>query len=259
MSVLQTRFLAERLDWVVAVWNAPSNVHAFVTTRNDNRNDRFDLGPARLDAIGAATRESIVANRERVRSFLPATPTWIEQVHGRDVAMVTRDNLADLRGQAPIADAALTRLPDVPLAVRVADCLPVLFTTDDGSIVAAAHAGWRGLAAGVIEATLIAMRAPTTRIHAWLGPAIGRDAFEVGTDVRDAFCDITPSDAEHFRALDRGKWLADLVALARARLARAGVEDIASANVCTHTDTQRFFSYRRDRTAARFAAFVWRE
>ncbi|HVE51506.1 MAG TPA: peptidoglycan editing factor PgeF [Casimicrobiaceae bacterium] len=258
MRALQTRLDAEGLDWLIPAWDAPRNVHALVTTRNDNH-DRFDLGPARLDALGVETRESVVSNRERVRSFLPSMPIWIEQTHGRDVAIVTRDNLADIHAQAPVADAALTRLPDIPLAVRVADCLPILFTTDDGSIVAATHAGWRGLAAGVIEATLVAMRAPRTQIHAWLGPAIGRDAFEVGADVRDAFCDITPSDAEHFRALDRGKWLADLVALARARLKRAGVDAVAGANVCTHTDSRRFFSYRRDRTAARFAAIVWRE
>lgn len=259
MSTLQDRFDAARLDWLVPAWNAPHNVHAFVTTRNDDRADSFDLGPARLDTLGVAKRESIRRNRERTGEFLPRPPVWLDQAHGRDVVLVTRDNLIDFSCDAPIADAASTRLAGVPLAVRVADCLPVLLTTADGSVIAAAHGGWRGLAAGVIEATLAAMSVPTSHCSAWLGPAIGREAFEVGIEVREAFCDIAPSDAGHFRALGEDKWLADLVALARARLRRAGVDNVAGADLSTHADSRRFFSYRRDRTAARFAAVVWRE
>ncbi len=156
-----------------------------------------------------------------------------------------------------IADAAVTRLADVPLAVRVADCLPVLLADDAGTVVAVAHAGWRGLAAGVLEATVGAMQAEPASLVAWLGPAIGPDAFEVGNDVRDAFVSSDAGALQHFVRLREDKWIADLPALARRRLAAVNVTRVSGGTQCTWSDASRFFSYRRDRTSARMAAFVW--
>ena len=227
---LAQRFEEQGLDWIVPDWAAPANVHGFATTRNGG-----DTGV-----------------------FLPSPPVWLQQVHGTSVATVDAATLGPIRHLPPIADAAMTRLAGVPLAVRVADCLPVLFTDVDGSVVAAAHAGWRGLAAGVLEATISAMEVAPDRLAAWLGPAIGRRAFEVGDDVRDAFCSRDTKAAAHFAVVRRGKWLADLPALARMRLARAGVTRVAADAACTFSEPARFFSYRRDRDNGRMAAFVWR-
>jgi hypothetical protein len=159
----------------------------------------------------------------------------------------------------PVADAVVPRLPGVPLCIRVADCLPVLFADDEGAVVAAAHAGWRGLAAGVLEATVAAMDVPADAIVAWLGPGIGPRAFEVSDDVRDVFVARDRDAAAHFVPRSQGKWLADLPALARRRLAAAGVARVGGGNLCTYTEGARFHSYRRDRTAARLGAFVWRQ
>ena len=227
---LAKRLEEHGLDWIVPDWAAPANVQGFATTRNGG-----DEG-----------------------IFLPSPPVWLQQVHGTSVATVDAATLAATRDRPPVADAAVTRLAGLPLAVRVADCLPVLFTDVDGSVVAAAHAGWRGLAAGVLEATITAMVVAPDRLAAWLGPSIGPRAFEVGDDVRDAFCSRDTKAAAHFAALRPGKWLADLPALARLRLARAGVTRVATDASCTFSEPARFFSYRRDHDGGRMAAFVWR-
>ena len=276
-DVLAARFAAAGLDWIVPRWPAAPHVHAFVTTRNGGVSvgaaASLDLGDASLrdgDPIDAAR---VAENRRRVAAFLPAPPLWLEQVHGTDVVFadpVASQRLpGDARGAggerlrqaesfAARGDAAVTRETNVVLAVRVADCLPVLLADRSGSVIGIAHAGWRGLAAGVIENTVAAMNSPPAEIVAWLGPAIGPSAFEVGADVRDAFLQADGRAGAAFTAAAPGKWLADLEALARMRLARAGVTSIAGVSMCTASDPGRFFSWRRDRTRARMAALLWR-
>lgn len=253
------RFADEAVDWLVPTWKAPANVHGFITTRNGRPTAReLDLGPTPPDALDVASRDAIVENRERVGRFLPSPPVWLEQVHGCAVVSIDKRNLSSARLHPGPADAAVTRLCGVPIAVRVADCLPVLFADDGGTVVAAAHAGWRGLAAGVLEATVAAMRVDPAGLITWLGPAIGPRAFEVGADVRDALCRDDADARATFVPRGAGKWLADLPALARRRLAAAGVLRVNGGEHCTFSDASRFFSYRRDATSARMAAFVWR-
>ena len=245
-------------DWIVPRWPAACAVHAFVTTRSGGASRgacaSLDLGHALPGGAKPEDRDAIAENRRRVQAFLPSPPVWLDQVHGAQVATIG----PAVPGAPPRADAAVTRDPDVVLAVRVADCMPVLFAERDGSVVAAAHAGWRGLAAGVLERTLEAMGCDAARVVAWLGPAIGRFAFEVGRDVRDAFAANDPAASAAFAAKTADKWLCDLEALARMRLTRAGVRTIEGGGLCTFSDRARFFSYRRDGTSGRMAAFIWR-
>jgi polyphenol oxidase len=250
------------LDWIVPDWGAPECVGALATTRNGGVSTgaaaTLDVGPARLDALDEGARAAVLENRRRVHAFLPAPPVYLEQVHGCHVIVIDATNVGAAREHAPVADGAVTRLPRVPLAVRVADCLPVLFAATPGSVVGAAHAGWRGLAAGVLEATVAAMDTDPAQILAWLGPAIGPRAFEVGDEVCAALTAHDAGAAAHFRPRRAGKWLADLPALARRRLAAVGVRQIAAADACTFADAARFHSWRRDRTSGRLAAYVWR-
>lgn len=256
---LRQRVAAAGLDWIVAAWDAPPGVGALATTRNGGpAGDDHDLGPARLDALDADAHAHVLASRARLDALLPAPALYAEQIHGCDVAVIDAATLDAARAHPPVADALVTRLPRVPLAIRVADCLPVLFAARSGAVVAAAHAGWRGLAAGVLEATVAALATPPEDVVAWLGPCIGPAAFEVGDDVRDAFGLTHAGDTRHFQALRPGKWLADLPALARARLARLGVSATGVAGACTHADAARFHSWRRDRSSRRLAACVWR-
>ena len=173
-------------------------------------------------------------------------------MHGVGVAHIDEQRPAT----PPVADAAVTRTPRVVLAVQIADCMPVLLSSRDGRLVAVAHAGWRGLAAGVVESTIAAMRVDTADIVAWLGPAIGPNAFEVGDDVLRAFGAVDDASTA-FTPLREGKWLADLRELARRRLARAGVRDIAIDASCTYSERERFFSYRRDGETGRMVALIW--
>ena len=182
----------------------------------------------------------------RLRALLPNEPRWLHQVHGARVID------ADTTTSVVQADAAVARNRGTVCIVKIADCMPVLFADEAGSVVAAAHAGWRGLAAGVLEATVDTMRAPSP-VHAWLGPAIGPRVYEVGDEVRAA---IGGPDAA-FRATRPGHWLLDLYAVARARLERAGVHRIYGGGFCTYSERERFFSYRRDRGQMRMAAAVW--
>lgn len=218
------------LDWIVPQWNGPANVRAFFTTRNDAGD---------------------------VRAFVPSGPVRLVQVHGCDVARVDPRDAAALRAAPPRADAAVTQGQDVVLTVRTADCLPMLFADRGGTTVAVAHAGWRGLAAGVLEATIAAMPVRARDVVGWIGPAIGPRAFEVGRDVFDAYCVADPGASSHFAPLREGKWLADLPALARRRLAAVGVVDVDGGLWCTHTQADRFHSYRRDRAGGRMALVAW--
>lgn len=207
---------------------------------------------------------AVLQNRRRFSATLSAAPVWLEQVHGIDVVRLDRASTA--RGAAcPRADASITTAPGVACTVLVADCLPVLFATRDGRGVGAAHAGWRGLSGGVLEATVRALCAAAGALPgdvvAWMGAGIGPRAFEVGDDVREAFAGDA---ARSFRFLPdasaregRRKWLADLPALARGRLERAGVREIAGCDLCTASDPRRFFSYRRDGPSGRMAAAAW--
>jgi YfiH family protein len=195
-------------------------------------------------------------NRRRVQTLLPAAPVWLNQVHGINVVTADAAIPATLG-----ADAAVTVVAQVPCAVLVADCLPVLFCTNDASSVGAAHAGWRGLHAGVLERIVQSMGVSPEKIMAWLGPAIGPGAFEVGGDVFEAFTSASPDDAVAFREIagKYGKYFADIYALARLRLQRAGVGQIFGGQYCTVTEPARFFSYRRDGKTGRMAGIIWLE
>lgn len=254
---LDERIARAGLDWIVPQWAAPSNVRALVTTRNGGVSvpPYATMNLANSRARGDAT-EALMENRRRLRALLPDEPMWMQQVHGTTVARLDRT-----RPTAPVvADAAVTRVAAVVCAVLVADCLPVLLADRGGSVVGIAHAGWRGLAAGVVEATIAAIDvAHSDDVVAWLGPAIGARAFEVGADVHAAFCDVDPLASESFTPIRSGKWHADLYSLARRRLARAGVRSIAGGGWCTHGDATRFFSFRRDGETGRMAAAIWLE
>jgi YfiH family protein len=197
---------------------------------------------------------AVAENRHRVRAglALPAEPLWLEQVHGTGVVEVG-PNTAPLT----TADGIVTRHPGRVCVVQVADCLPVLFAASDASAVGAAHAGWRGLAAGVLEATVAQLAIDPARLLAWLGPAIGPEHFEVGGEVRTAFTDRDAGAAAAFVANARGRWQCDLPALARRRLAALGVRQVFGGGWCTYANAARFFSYRRDGRCGRMAALIW--
>ncbi len=234
-------------------WDLPEGVGALLTTRAGGQS----TGPFASFNLGGHVGDdpaAVAANRARLRGFLPADPLWLSQVHGAAVAD------ADVSEGVPEADAVLARSRRRVCAVLTADCLPVLLCDDDASVVAAAHAGWRGLAAGVLENTVRQMGVPPHRVRAWLGPAIGPQAFEVGDEVRAAFVAADPDAAAAFVARPvAGKWLADLFLLARRRLIAAGVIRISGGGVCTVSAPQRFYSYRRDGVTGRFASLVWLE
>jgi YfiH family protein len=237
-------------DWIVPDWPAPPAVRALVTTRNGG----VSQGPYASLNLGLKVNDdpqAVTRNRALLRAHLPAEPRWIAQVHGNRV--VDADRFEGL----PEADAAVSRTPGTVCAVMIADCMPVLLADRSGTVVGAAHAGWRGLAAGVIENTVEAMGVDPGELVAWLGPAIGPDAFEVGADVRDAFLALDAGAAPAFRDHRPGKWLADLFWLARRRLAALGVTEVYGGGLCTVSDPARFFSHRRDRVSGRMAALVW--
>lgn len=237
-------------DCLVPDWPAPRNVRALMTTRAGGVSvppwDSLNLGIAVGD-----DPDAVRENRARLRTLLPAEPRWLLQVHAARV--VDAAEVVDLER----ADASHTDRPGIVCVVQTADCMPVLFTDRAGTRVAAAHAGWRGLAAGVLENTVAALGGDPAGLLAWLGPAIGPTAFEVGDEVRAAFVDVSPRAADAFVPHGDGKWLADLYALARQRLAAVGVGDVSGGGFCTVTDRARFFSHRRDRVSGRMAALVW--
>ncbi|MEP6656391.1 MAG: peptidoglycan editing factor PgeF [Betaproteobacteria bacterium] len=255
MPTLTTRIAQAGLDWIVPDWTVPGAVQALVTTRMGGASLG---GRCAMDLGGAQTPDETVAeNRRRLRRFLPADPQWLRQEHGTTVAVLDATSAANAW---PAADAAVTRTPGVVCAVRMADCLPVFLADARGDRVAVAHAGWRGLAAGVITTTLAAMErlgSGPERVVAWLGPAIGPAAFEVGPEVRDAFCLRNTAALPCFTPGRAGKWHADLYALAALQLRAAGVHHWSGGGWCTHTDARRFFSYRRERDTGRMAALIW--
>lgn len=258
-DALRARLAVAGLDWIVPRWDGPAHVEALFTTRHGGASEgacaTMDVGTAHPDA--AALAGAVGFNRARLRAFLPSDPIWLSQVHGRDVVVVDAANASALRASPPAADAAVTRTPGLALTVRTADCLPVLLTDRAGEVLAVAHAGWRGLAAGVLESALAAMAVPPHDVRAWLGPAIGKRMFEVGDDVLAAFGGRDAPAAACFKPASGGKWHADLAALARARLVHAGVPHVAGGHWCTHSESARFFSYRRERDSGRMALVAW--
>jgi YfiH family protein len=237
-------------DFLVPDWPAPVRVRALQTLRNGGCSrapwDSFNLG----DHVGDDPAK-LMANRAALRTHLPAEPLWLKQVHGTVVVA------AEKSPRMNEADAAYTRQPGTVCVVMTADCLPVLFCDRAGMVVAAAHAGWRGLLGGVLEATVASMKVPAGEVLAWLGPAIGPSAFEVGEEVRAAFMAGDLASAEAFAPHAPGKWLADIYGLARQRLRRAGVEAVYGGTACTLSDPEHYFSYRRDGVTGRMATLIW--
>lgn len=227
-------------------------MHACCTTRSGG----VSLGLYRSLNLGdhvGDTPEQVARNREllRIALNLPAEPLWLRQVHRCEVAEI------DHATPGCVADASIARRPGQVCVVLTADCLPLLICDRRGRQVAAVHAGWRGLAAGVIESTLTALGEAPQDLLVWLGPAIGPTAFEVGPEVRDAFLAADPGAASAFSHRSGGKWLADIYALARARLAQAGVSQVYGGSDCTYSDPDRFYSFRRDGVTGRMASLIW--
>lgn len=238
-------------------WPSPAGVRAAFTLR-EHGVSRPPFGTFNIGAHVGDEPRAVAENRARLRASLglPAEPVWLEQVHGNRV--VDLDTQTSLDPPGP-ADAAVTRAGGRVCAIQVADCMPVLFAAADGSAVGAAHAGWRGLAGGVLEATARAMKTPPAGLLAWMGPAIGQLHFEVGEEVRTAFLSTDAGAAAAFAANQRGRWQCDLYALAKRRLAALGVRAVHGGGWCTYADAGRFFSYRRDGRCGRMAALIWRD
>ncbi len=238
--------------WIRPEWPAPPGVHVVSTLRTGG----MSVGPYasfNLAAHVGDTEENVAVNRRmlRERARLPREPLWLEQVHGTAVV------LNDGRRDVPRADASFALGPGPVCVVMTADCLPVVVADRAGTCVGIAHAGWRGLAGGVLQATISAMGRDPASLLAWLGPAIGQSAFEVGSEVRDAFLEKSPRAGDCFAANERGRFQADLYGLARIVLAASGVTSVHGGGWCTATDRARFFSFRRDGTTGRMATLAW--
>jgi len=238
------------LPTMVPDWPAPAGVKALVTTRRGGVSKdawkSLNLGMNCGDVPG-----NVVENRRLLQPMLPNPPKWLSQIHGKGV--IEHDGNT---GSRDAADAIVSSNPGRVCAVLTADCLPVLFTDKRAGQVAVAHAGWRGLACGVLESTLNAMDSGPGDIMAWLGPGIGPDRYEVGDDVRDAFISKSPAADRAFKPSGE-RWLANLYLLARQRLSEAGVENVYGGRHCTFSDSARFFSYRRDGVTGRMASLIW--
>lgn len=243
-------------DWLAPEWHLPG-VGALMTTRAGGVS-RAPFDSLNLRAAVGDDPAAVAHNQRVVEQAIGATPVYLNQVHGREVVQLTA---ADACAGAAVhaADASVTTAPGIACAAQVADCLPVLFAAPGARAVGAAHAGWRGLALGVLEATLArvcsAASCEPREVKAWLGACIGPTQFEVGADVLEAFA--ARPDSVRFVPRGQGKWLADLGGLARDRLHAAGVVDVSGEGWCTVSDPSRFFSFRRDRITGRMAAFVW--
>ncbi len=234
-------------------WPAPSNIAAFVTTRKEGVS-RAPFAGFNLGRHVGDDPVAVESNRMRLSALLPGEPLWLDQTHGDVVVCADTDHPV-----VPSADAAVSRQAGNVCVVMTADCLPVLFCDRSGQVVGAAHAGWKGLLAGVLENTLRAMNVPPRDVMTWFGPAIGPEAFEVGGDVYLAFIEKDPCAQAAFHASPTpGKWRADIFQLARLRLERAGVTEIHGGGISTHADEGRFYSYRRDGVTGRFASLIWR-
>jgi len=245
-------------DWIVPNWPAAANVKAFITTRSGG----VSTGPHASFNLGLRADDdprAVAQNRDLLQRHLPQPPKWLRQIHGTRV--VDADAIDPAVTDGPQADASVAHNANTVCAIMIADCLPVLLTNRDGSRVAAAHAGWRGLAAGVIANTVNALCDAGDNpadLLAYIGPGIGPTAFEVGVDVYLAFTANDDGAKAAFVACAPNKWLANLPLLARRALARAGVTQVHGGGLCTYADPARFYSYRRDGITGRMAAFIWR-
>lgn len=241
-------------DWIIPCWPAPPGVHSLCTTRNGG----VSTGPWKSLNLGLNSGDDASAvrtNRELLSACLPAEPCWLRQQHG--VRVFSHGQIGGIPAQAePAADAQVACESRQVCVVLSADCLPVLMCNRSGTRVAAAHAGWRGLAAGILENTVQALKAPPDQLMAWLGPAIGPRAYEVGDEVRNAFILADEAAAACFEKTATG-WLLDMYAMARHRLNKSGVSNISGGDFCTHSEPERFFSYRRDGVTGRMASLVW--
>ena len=249
-------------QWIVPDWPAPPKVRALITTRaggvsTGSFGDVDGKGGMNLGLKSGEAIERVLANRARLRAALPAEPRWLQQVHGATVARIDDDGALDP------ADAAIALQPGRVCVVSIADCMPVLFADREARAVGVAHAGWRGLAAGILQQTAAAMRArlgdADRELLAYLGPAIGPQHFEVGPEVLSAMTERLPRAAEAFRPSGRHKYLCDLFALARQALAQVGITRVYGGAHCTYGDATRFYSYRRDKVTGRHAALIWIE
>ena len=240
-------------EWIVPNWAAPSRVRAFATTRAGGVSEG-EYGTMNVGLSSGDDPAKVARNRERLRAALPGDPPYLRQLHGIDVA-----NLDVAHDGQRTADAARTTTPGIVAGVLTADCMPLLLVDRAGMHVAAVHAGWRGMAAGIIERTVESMGVEADKLLAWMGPTIGPDAFEVGPEVREAFIAADSRASEAFVAGKPGKYMADLYRLARRRLERAGVREVSGGGFCTFHEPQRFFSYRRVQKSGRMGTFIWIE
>lgn len=248
------------MELIIPEWpGAPLNVGALSTTRRGGTSlgpfdDGTGGGGLNLGIHVSDDPDAVRRNRARLQSVLPSEPAWLTQVHG------TRVVNASNAGDVPEADASISTRPGVVCAIQTADCLPVLFCDVGGKVVGAAHAGWRGLAGGVLENTVARMRDEgASEILAWLGPAIGPKSFEVGQDVHDAFTAKDPAMSSAFRAIagSPGKYFADIYMLARHTLEQIGVAQVSGGELCTVSEKNRFYSFRRDKLTGRMASLIW--
>lgn len=241
-----------------ADWPAPAGVRAFTTLRHGAGVSQPPFDHFNLGTLHGEHRDDPAAieqnRRELIARFgLPGAPQWLRQVHGTDVLHVQAVDEA----HEPMADAAVTRRRGLALAILTADCLPVAFASDDGACIGAAHAGWRGLVNGVLENTVAAMGAEPASLMAWLGPAAGPQAYEIGQDVHAAFTTADARASQAFTPTRPGHWRVDLYALARMRLHDAGITRVHGGGLCTISDAHRFYSHRRDARTGRMATVIW--
>jgi YfiH family protein len=244
---------ATALGWIEPDWPAAERVRVISTLRGGGVSEG-PYGSLNLAQHVGDRPEAVAANRLLLReaAHLPGEPLWLEQVHGAEVA-----RHGGTAGEPPRADAAVAFETGRVCVVMTADCLPVVFADRAGARVGVAHAGWRGLVGGVLEATIAALEVPPADLHAWLGPAIGPAAFEVGPEVRDAYLTRVAGGAKCFTRNDRGRYLADLHGLARLVLRTAGVTSVHGGGWCTHDEAERFYSFRRDGVTGRMATLAW--
>jgi YfiH family protein len=237
---------------IIPDWPSPPNVRSLQTTRHGGQSvspyDSFNLG----DHVGDVP-QIVANNRQRLAQLLPSEPVWLQQVHG---IVISNADRAECVTQA---DAAVARHRGAVCVVMTADCLPVLLCDEAGTVVGAVHAGWKGLAAGVIENTVMEMGIAPQKLLAWLGPAISQRAFEVGEEVRDIFVAHHAQASEAFLPGVDGKWMADIYLLAHQRLHALGISRVYGGEHCTYSDSARFFSYRRDGVTGRMGTFIWLE
>lgn len=237
-------------DFIYPDWPAPANIKAIQTTRAGG----LSRTPYKSLNLGTHVGDfacDVAANRQRLSPFLPSEPVWLNQVHGVQVMDASLANCVEE------ADATFSKKVGTVCTVMTADCLPVLLCDTEGTVVAAAHAGWRGLCQGVLEATVMAMQTPPEKLMAWMGPAIGASVFEIGDEVRAAFIVKNAQAAQAFTPISPNKWLMDIYQLARLRLKAVSISQVYGGDFCTYTDQTRFFSYRRDGITGRMASMIW--